>query len=134
LTFQSREALSLLCVSGCRNYSLADVRALDFIKRARSLGFSVEEVRELLDLWQDRSRTSGAVKALTTRHLEALDRKIEELMTRRKALADLIKRCRGDARPDCPILDDFEHGERLRHKAALPVARRARTHGRKEKT
>jgi MerR family copper efflux transcriptional regulator len=114
--------------NGYRSYSLVDMRTLNFIKRARSLGFSVEEVRELLDLWQDRSRTSAAVKALTTRHLETLDRKIEELMTLRKALADLVKRCRGDAHPDCPILDDFGHGE------DVPVEHRPRSRSHKEKT
>jgi MerR family transcriptional regulator, copper efflux regulator len=120
--------------NGYRSYSLVDMRTLDFIKRARSLGFSVEEVRQLLDLWQNRSRRSAAVKALTSRHLEALDRKIEELMTIRKALADLVKRCHGDARPDCPILDDFEHREEVPHEAASPVEHRPRSHRHKEKS
>lgn len=120
--------------NGYRSYSLVDMRTLNFIKRARSLGFSVEEVRELLDLWQDKSRTSAAVKTLTTRHLDALDHKIEELMAMRKALADLVKRCRGDARPDCPILDDFDHGEEVRHNSASPVEHRPRSRSRKEKT
>jgi MerR family copper efflux transcriptional regulator len=97
--------------NGYRSYSEHDMRTLAFIKRARSLGFSVEEVRDLLDLWRDRSRKSSAVKSLAARHIEALDRKIEELQSMRKALAELVKRCRGDSRPDCPILDDFEAGK-----------------------
>lgn len=97
--------------NGYRTYSPADMRTLNFIKRARSLGFSVEEVRDLLELWRNKERTSVAVKVLATRHLEALDRKIEELHFMRKALADLVKRCRGDSRPDCPILDDLEDGK-----------------------
>ncbi len=106
------------------------MRTLNFIKRARSLGFSVEEVRDLLGLWRDKARTSVAVKSLATRHVEALDRKIEELSSMRKAIADLVKRCRGDARPDCPILDDIEDGKAVRHAPALPVARpqRSRSH------
>ena len=95
--------------NGYRSYSVADMRTLNFIKRARGLGFSVEEVRDLLDLWRDRSRKSAAVKALAGRHIEALDRKIEELQAMRQALADLVTRCRGDARPECPILDDLGH-------------------------
>jgi Cu(I)-responsive transcriptional regulator len=97
--------------NGYRNYSVADMRTLHFIKRARSLGFSVEEVRDLLDLWRDRKRTSAAVKALALRHLEALDRKIAELEAVRKAVADLVKRCRGDNRPDCPIIEELEDGK-----------------------
>jgi MerR family copper efflux transcriptional regulator len=97
--------------NGYRNYSVADMRTLHFIKRARSLGFSVEEVRDLLDLWRDRKRTSAAVKALALRHLEALDRKIAELEAMRKAVADLVKRCRGDSRPDCPIIEELEDGK-----------------------
>lgn len=120
--------------NGYRSYSQIDMRTLNFIKRARSLGFSVEEVRELLGLWQDRSRTSAAVKALTTRHMESLDRKIEELMAMRKALAELVECCRGDSRPDCPILDDFERGDELRQNAASAIEHRSRSRGRKEKT
>lgn len=120
--------------NGYRSYSLVDMRTLNFIKRARSVGFSVEQVRELLDLWQDKSRTSAAVKALASRHLETLDRKIEELTTMRKALADLVKRCRGDARPDCPILEDFEHGKEARHHPAPPFEHRPRSRSHKERT
>jgi MerR family copper efflux transcriptional regulator len=97
--------------NGYRSYSPHDMRTLAFIKRARSLGFPVEEVRDLLDLWRDRSRKNSAVKAMAARHIEALGRKIEELQSMRKALAELVKRCRGDSRPDCPILDDLEEGE-----------------------
>lgn len=96
--------------NGYRSYSAVDMGTLNFIKRARSLGFSVDEVRDLLDLWRDKTRTSAAVKALATRHLDALDRKIEELRVMRGALADLVKCCRGDSRPDCPILDNLEEG------------------------
>jgi len=94
--------------NGYRAYSELDMRELNFIKRARCLGFSVEEVRDLLDLWRDKRRASAAVKALATRHLKALDRKIAELASMRRSLADLVKRCRGDERPECPILDGLE--------------------------
>ncbi len=120
--------------NGYRSYSLVDMRTLNFIKRARSLGFSVEEVRDLLALWHDKTRTSVAVKALATRHLAALDRKIEELKAMRKAVAHLVERCRGDARPDCPILDNIEDGERVRHASALPIAHRLRSQRHQEKT
>jgi len=94
--------------NGYRSYSDLDMRTLAFIKRARSLGFSVDAVRDLLDLWRDRGRKSAAVKAMATHHIEALDRKIEELQSMRRALAKLVRRCRGDARPECPILEDLE--------------------------
>lgn len=93
--------------NGYRSYSALDMRTLSFIKRARGLGFSVEEVRELLDLWRDKTRSNVDVKALALRHLKALEHKIEELAAMRTALTHLVKRCRGDARPDCPILDDL---------------------------
>ncbi len=95
--------------NGYRAYTTVDMHTLNFVKRARSLGFSVDEVRDLLDLWRDRNRTSAAVKALATRHLDALERKIVEIQSMRRTLADLVERCRGDERPDCPILDDFSH-------------------------
>lgn len=94
--------------NGYRSYSARDMRTLAFIKRARGLGFPVEEVRELLDLWRDRRRKSATVKKLVTQHVEALDRKIEELSAMRTALADLMERCHGGERPDCPILEDLE--------------------------
>lgn len=121
-------------LNGYRSYSLVDMRTLNFIKRARSVGFSIEEVRELLGLWQDRSRTSAAVKALASRHLETLDRKIEELTTMRKALADLVKRCRGDAHPDCPILEDFGHVKEARHHPAPPLEQPPRSRSQRART
>lgn len=100
--------------NGYRSYSDADMRTLNFIKRARGLGFSVGEVRELLDLWSNKRRTSAAVKALASNHLKALDRKIDELRAMRAALADLLDRCSGDARPECPIIDELGAGEEMR--------------------
>ena len=97
--------------NGYRTYSEIDMHTLNFIKRARSLGFSVDEVRDLLDLWRDKRRSSAKVKALTSEHLKALDRKIAELKSMRTTLADLVERCRGDDRPDCPILHDLADGE-----------------------
>lgn len=94
--------------NGYRSYSRNEMQTLAFIKQARRLGFSVDEVRDLLDLWRDRRRKSAAVKELVAEHVERLDRKIEELRAMRKALADLVQRCRGDARPDCPILEDLQ--------------------------
>ena len=96
--------------NGYRTYSEIDRRELHFIKRARELGFSVEEVRELLELWRDKKRASRAVKALAASHLKALDRKIAELRAVRRSLAHLVAHCHGDARPECPILADLEHG------------------------
>jgi len=99
--------------NGYRAYSEIDMHTLHFIKRARGLGFSVEEVRDLLDLWRDRRRSSAAVKALATDHLKALDRKIAELRAMRDTLGELVERCRGDQRPDCPILADLADGEEI---------------------
>ena len=99
--------------NGYRSYDDIDMHTLHFIKRARGLGFSVDEVRDLLDLWRDRHRSSASVKALASEHLEALDRKIEEIRSMRKSLASLIEQCRGDERPDCPILDDLADGEEV---------------------
>ena len=96
--------------NGYRSYSQHDMQTLAFIKRARGLGFSVEEVRELLDLWRNRSRKSAAVKEMAARHIDALDAKIAELQSMRKALSELVRRCRGDSRPECPILDDLGEG------------------------
>jgi MerR family copper efflux transcriptional regulator len=96
--------------AGYRVYGEQDVATLRFIQRARSLGFSVEEVAQLLTLWRDRSRSSAEVKALASAHLARIDRKIAELEGMRDTLAHLIAECHGDERPDCPILDDLSAG------------------------
>ena len=96
--------------NGYRTYSETEMHMLYFIRRARNLGFSVDEVRDLLDLWLDKRRSSGAVKDMATKHLDALDRKITELKSMRGTLANLVKRCRGGKRPDCPILQELADG------------------------
>ena len=96
--------------SGYRQYSSQDLHTLAFIKRSRDLGFSLEEVGRLLELWQDRQRASADVKALARDHIDALNRKIAELAGLRDTLQELVDHCQGDHRPDCPILRDLESG------------------------
>jgi len=93
--------------SGYRVYDERDVQTLRFVHRARSLGFSVSEVADLLALWRDRNRASADVKALARQHLRDIDRKIADLQGMRDTLVHLMERCHGDERPDCPILDDL---------------------------
>lgn len=90
-----------------RLYAQPDLHALRFIRRARTLGFSTQEIRNLLGLWRNQRRASAEVKRLTLEHLTELDRKIEELQSIRASLANLAKHCHGDARPECPILEDL---------------------------
>jgi MerR family copper efflux transcriptional regulator len=96
--------------SGYRQYSAQDLHTLAFIKRSRDLGFSLEEVGKLLQLWQDRQRASADVKALARDHIDELNRKIAELAGLRDTLQELVEHCHGDHRPDCPILKDLESG------------------------
>ena len=91
-----------------RAYSEADVQTLRFIHRARALGFSLKEVADLLALYRDPHRASKNVKELALRRVADLDRKIAELTQIRNTIADLAERCRGDHRPDCPILDELD--------------------------
>ena len=93
--------------AGYRRYGGNDVQSLRFIKRARELGFSVERIRTLLELWSDRSRRSADVKQLAQRYIEELDRDIEKLQSIRNQLQHLAHCCQGDNRPDCPILEDL---------------------------
>jgi MerR family copper efflux transcriptional regulator len=91
-----------------RTYSDVDVQTLRFIAHARSLGFSLKEVGELLSLYRDRRRASKDVKRLALSHVANLDRKIAELTKIRNTIADLARRCHGDNRPECPILEELE--------------------------
>lgn len=93
--------------SGYRDYSDRDVHTLRFIQRARSLGFTVEQMRNLLSLWQDRHRASADVRKVAVQHIVELERKIEELQQMRNTLAHLSKHCHNDGRPDCPILEEL---------------------------
>ncbi len=96
--------------SGYRLYQEQDLHNLAFIKRSRDLGFSLDEVGKLLALWQDRQRASADVKALAVQHIDALNQRIEELVSLRDTLSELITHCQGDDRPDCPILRDLANG------------------------
>jgi Cu(I)-responsive transcriptional regulator len=90
-----------------RVYAANDVHTLRFIRRARTLGFSMEDIRELLGLWRNKSRSSAAVKKIAGRHVADLRRKIAELQGMAHTLDHLIEHCHGDHRPDCPILGDL---------------------------
>ena len=93
-----------------RAYRDQDVEFLRFIQRARSLGFSLKEIDELIALYRDRRRTSRDVKRLALGHVEDLNRKIAELAGIRNVLLELAQKCRGDDRPECPILDELGSG------------------------
>jgi Cu(I)-responsive transcriptional regulator len=96
--------------SNYRDYGHHDVHRLGFVRRARDLGFSIDEIRDLLKLWGDRDRSSADVRALTLGHIEDLDQRIANLKEMRKTLAHLAAACEGDHRPDCPIIDDLAGG------------------------
>jgi MerR family transcriptional regulator, copper efflux regulator len=93
--------------SGYRNYSEADIHTLRFIRRARDLGFSIEQIVELLALWRDRARASGDVKAVALGHVRKLKGKIRELQAMARTLEHLAEHCHGDHRPECPIINDL---------------------------
>ncbi len=110
-TMRYYEAIGLVVPArlsnGYRDYSPVDVHRLRFVQRARGLGFSVEDCRGLLALWDDTARSSRDVKRIALEQLELLNRKIRELETLRAALAELVDHCRGDDRPECPIINDL---------------------------
>ncbi|HZH44236.1 MAG TPA: Cu(I)-responsive transcriptional regulator [Lysobacter sp.] len=93
--------------AGYRIYGETDLHRIRFIKRARSLGFPVKQIATLLGLWDNRSRASAEVKKLAQAHADALAVKIREMQAMQRTLEDLARRCHGDARPECPILDDL---------------------------
>ncbi len=93
--------------NGYRDYALADVHKLRFLQKSRGLGFSVEECRQLLALYEDKSRASGDVKELAQAKLTEIDRKIRALSELRHTLEHLVHACHGNDRPDCPILEEL---------------------------
>ncbi|NBE08386.1 Cu(I)-responsive transcriptional regulator [Paragemmobacter ruber] len=90
--------------NGYRAFRDSDLHKLAFLARARGLGFTIEECRKLLALYEDRDRASADVKALAEAHLDEMERKIAELRAMQATLRALVESCAGDARPDCPIL------------------------------
>ncbi len=93
--------------NGYRTYSDVDVHKLRFLHRARDLGFSIENCRALLSLYEDKNRSSGEVKRIALNHIGEIERKIVELNALHETLSHLIDHCAGDDRPDCPIIDDL---------------------------
>jgi MerR family copper efflux transcriptional regulator len=110
--------------SGYRQYTDKDINTLRFIRHSRDLGFSIEQIRALLGLWQDRCRPSREVKALAQAHIDELDQKLRELQAMKATLSHLVQGCHGDDRPDCPIIESLADGS-----AAAPPAASHRTAG-----
>ncbi len=90
-----------------RVYGETEVHTLAFIRRARNLGFPMKKIHLLLALWRDRGRSSAEVKTIAAEHIAGLAAKIGELEAMRKTLEHLVACCHGDARPDCPIIEDL---------------------------
>ncbi len=95
--------------SGYRQYTAKEVSTLRFVRQSRDLGFSIEQIRALLGLWQDRKRPSRQVRALAQAHIEELEEKLKELHSMKATLEHLVQCCHGDDRPDCPIIDTLAH-------------------------
>lgn len=106
--------------SGYRQYTDKEVGTLRFIRHSRDLGFSIEQIRELLGLWQNRRRPSRQVRALAQAHIGELDEKLKDLQAMKATLEHLVHRCHGDDRPDCPIIDTLAQ----QAPPAAPAARR----------
>ena len=120
--------------AGYRLYGDKEIGTLRFIRHSRDLGFSIEQIRALLGLWQDRERPSRQVKALAQAHIEEIDAKLAELQAMKATLEHLVHCCHGDDRPACPIIDTLESAAAVRgepaphgaHAGLQPGRRRAR--------
>ena len=110
-TIRYYEDIGLVCAdrkpNGYRDYSDDHLHILRFMARARSLGFTIGECRQLLSLYEDKGRASADVKALAMEHIRDVESKIDELQGMRSTLVSLVDACQGDHRPDCPILNDL---------------------------
>ena len=93
--------------NGYRSFRVSDVHKLAFLGRSRSLGFSIDDCRTLLQLYENDTRASADVKQIAQEHLARIDAKVKELQAMRNTLSDLIDACAGDDRPACPILSDL---------------------------
>jgi MerR family copper efflux transcriptional regulator len=102
--------------AGYRTYDENDIHTLRFVRRSRDLGFSMKQIGQLLGLWRNRRRASAEVRRVAEQHIAELNERIRELKSMRRTLEQLVRDCRGDARPECPILDDLEasHGNGAR--------------------
>ncbi len=94
--------------NGYRNFQASDLHKLAFLGRARALGFTIEDCRNLLALWDDQARASADVRAIAKQHLAQIESKIADLQAIRDTLTHLVHECAGDDRPDCPILETLE--------------------------
>jgi Cu(I)-responsive transcriptional regulator len=94
-----------------RDYDDRDIHELRFIRSARDLGFSLDEIKALLGLWRDRTRKSADVKALAAKHLNDIERRLADLQSLARTLRQLVDSCLGDRRPDCPILESLGDGQ-----------------------
>ena len=126
------EAIGLLRPAGrranaYRDYAERDIHELRFVRRARRLGFSMDEIAALLALWRDHDRPSRDVRAIAERHVADLEARIAEMQAMATTLRGLVDACCGDDRPDCPILDDLAGARRLRDSpASSPPLERGR--------
>lgn len=93
--------------NGYRAFRASDTHKLTFLGRARALGFSIEDCRNLLALWEDTDRASADVRAIAKDHLREIEAKIADLQAMQATLSDLVRNCAGDGRPDCPILKEL---------------------------
>lgn len=96
--------------NGYRAFRDSDTHKLTFLGRARALGFTIEDCRNLLALWEDTDRASGDVRKIAKQHLAQIETKITDLQSMRDTLSDLVHACTGDDRPDCPIIKNLETG------------------------
>lgn len=94
-------------LAGYRQYTDKDVHVLRFVKRARELGFSMKDIKQLVSLWRNKSRSSSQVKNIALKHQHELEKKLHEVQTMLKTIGQLVENCHGDERPDCPILDEL---------------------------
>lgn len=101
--------------AGYRVYDQVDIHRLRFIRQSRNLGFPMEQIKELLGLWQNQRRTSRKVKELALKHVAELDERIRELQEIKRTLTHLVDHCHGDDRPDCPILDGLAETKHAYH-------------------